>query len=94
MPYSGLLLPGPNICEIFKHHLDLRKFLTISIIDAIVIKVVYLGFAVHVMQNMEIRVEIQKPLQIFNSKYFFWERFSQHRKYFDLATITRYTIIA
>ena len=52
-------------------------------IDAIVIK---LGFC------CTCDTEIQSLCKYFNSKYFFWERFLQHRKYLDLATITHYTV--
>ena len=30
IPYGGLLLRGPNICEICEHHLDLQKFLLVA----------------------------------------------------------------
>ena len=30
IPYSGLLLRGPNICKICEHHLDSQKFLLVA----------------------------------------------------------------
>ena len=55
-------------------------------IDAMVIK---LGFVAHVIQKIWKSKSLRK---YFNSKYFFWERFLQHRKYLDLTTVTHYTV--
>ena len=56
-------------------------------IDAIVY---IIGFVVHMIQKIRKSKSLRK---YFNSKYFFWERFLQHCKYLDLATITRYTVL-
>jgi len=65
LTYSGILLRGPNICDICEHHLDSQKFLLVTkhlnsifLSDKSSILSVYLA---HVIQN----TEIQNPSQVF-----------------------------
>jgi len=93
IPYSKLPLKGPNICE---HHSDLQKFLLVANVFVqyfYLIKVVYFRFFLHTWNKIQKSSWKSKSLHKYlNSKYFFWERFSQHHKHLDLTTITHYTV--